>query len=51
MTCKCCGGMLIFLGQLGRLIWLRCQHCGCDQSCEPSDYEDANFIGGGVACD
>lgn len=27
-TCSCCCGPLEILGQLGRLLWLRCRDCG-----------------------
>lgn len=28
--CPRCGGPGEFLGQLGRLVWLRCRDCGTD---------------------
>lgn len=32
MTCSYCHGSLTLLGQLGRLLWLRCRACGLEQS-------------------
>ena len=34
LTCQLCGGTLMLLGQLGRLAWYRCRHCGFDFSKE-----------------
>jgi len=33
-TCGLCGGPLVPLGQLGRLTWYRCRHCGMQFHCE-----------------
>jgi hypothetical protein len=37
MTCELCGGLLKFLGRLGRLDWFRCEDCGMDFSAAASD--------------
>lgn len=35
--CPACGSeVLVLLGQLGRLLWLRCRDCGIDVS-QPAD--------------
>jgi len=34
MGCTICGGVLIFLGRLGRREHYRCRDCGIDQSRE-----------------
>jgi DNA-directed RNA polymerase subunit RPC12/RpoP len=34
VACKLCGGTLQLLGQLGRLAWYRCRHCGIEVSKE-----------------
>ena len=39
--CKLCGGFLIVLGILGRLIHYRCESCGMQFS-KPLDKEDEN---------
>ncbi len=41
-TCVCCSGPLALLGQLGRLLWLRCVNCGMEQSISVNalDYDD-----------
>lgn len=38
MMCTLCGGPLVILGQLGRLMWYRCRDCGMDQN-HPADGE------------
>lgn len=35
--CLFCGGILHFLGKLGKLNWFRCSGCGMDQSKEGED--------------
>jgi tRNA(Ile2) C34 agmatinyltransferase TiaS len=35
--CHLCGGPLNLLGQLGRLIWLRCRNCGMEFSTESEE--------------
>lgn len=30
--CVICGGLLLPLGTLGRVLWLRCQDCGIEVS-------------------
>jgi len=32
--CPVCGGLLVYLGRLGRLNWLRCRNCGIDCNVE-----------------
>jgi hypothetical protein len=32
MFCAACGGVLMFLGQLGRLLHFKCRACGLPQS-------------------
>ena len=32
--CSFCGGPLVLLGRLGRLIWTRCRNCGAEHSHE-----------------
>lgn len=34
VACKLCGGTLMLPGQLGRLAWYRCRHCGIEVSRE-----------------
>lgn len=34
MSCARCGGELVALGQLGKLMWTRCRSCGSDHSIE-----------------
>ena len=33
-SCVLCGGILVYLGTLGRLLWLRCRDCGMEQNQE-----------------
>jgi DNA-directed RNA polymerase subunit M/transcription elongation factor TFIIS len=44
MFCHSCGGVLIFLGQLGNLFWFRCRQCGLEQSHEESEVEEAQEL-------
>ncbi len=37
--CCACGGPLVPLGQLGKLMHFRCRNCGLDQSQEQEDKE------------
>lgn len=30
MKCPLCGGLLVLLGKLGRLVWFRCRDCGME---------------------
>lgn len=39
--CCACAGPLAFLGQLGRLLWFRCIHCGLDQSWQQKIEEES----------
>jgi hypothetical protein len=34
MRCDLCGGLLVLLGKLGHLTWLRCQACHMQYSVE-----------------
>lgn len=31
MRCDLCGGVLVLMGVLGKLTWLRCRMCGHDR--------------------
>jgi len=39
LAMKCHHEMLTFLGQLGKLFWYRCQHCGIDLCSDTPHHE------------
>ena len=35
--CETCGGPLVYLGDLGSLMWFKCRNCGLEQNVEAAD--------------
>ena len=42
-SCKLCGGQLLYLGELGKLLWLICRNCGMHFSREETDDDKREY--------